>query len=104
MNTAGVTVVVTALSKFQIEIVPDLQGYMECGKQINVDLDVRNILAWNFVFQQNKIVFFSSIILCSACCIVDICERIYVTLSLVQHRMYSHSITLMSLQTQRKFN
>jgi len=34
---------------------------MEYGKQINFDVDVRNIYAWNFIFCQNKIVFFSSI-------------------------------------------
>jgi len=77
---------------------------MEYAKQINFELGVQNIYAWNFVFHQNKIVFFSSIILCKAWYIVDICKRIYVTLSLIQHRMRSHSISHMFVQIQRKFN
>ena len=43
MNTVDVTVVVTVLANFGIQIVLDLQGYMEYGKQLNFDLDVRNI-------------------------------------------------------------
>ena len=43
MNTADVMVVVKVLANFQIQIqiVLDLQGYMEYGKQINFDLDVK---------------------------------------------------------------
>ena len=40
INTADVKVVVTVFANFQIQIVLDLWGYMEYGKQINVDLDV----------------------------------------------------------------
>ena len=40
MNTLDVTVVVTVLANFQIQIVLDLQGYTEYGKQVNFDLDV----------------------------------------------------------------
>ena len=74
MNTADVMVAFTVLTNFQIQIVLGLQGYMEYGKQINFELDVLNIYAWNFVFHQNKIVFFSSIILCNAWYTVDICK------------------------------
>ena len=43
MNTADVTVVSPVLKNFQIQIVLDLYGYMEYGKQINFDQDVQNI-------------------------------------------------------------
>jgi len=43
MNTAGVNSVVTVLMNFQIQIVLDLYRYMEYGKQINFDLDVKNV-------------------------------------------------------------
>ena len=43
MNTADVTVVVTVLANFQVQIVLDLQGYMEYGKEINFDLDVYSV-------------------------------------------------------------
>jgi len=41
--------------------------------------------------------FFSSLILWNAWYFVYICKRIYVTLSLIQHGMHSHSITHISL-------
>ena len=43
MNTAGVMSVVKVLVNFQIKIALDLLGYMECRKQINFDLDVKNV-------------------------------------------------------------
>jgi hypothetical protein len=43
MNTAGVMSVVKVLVNFQIQIALDLLGYMECRKQINFDLDVKNV-------------------------------------------------------------
>ena len=43
MNIADVTVVVTVLANFQNQFVLDLQGYMEYGEQINLDLDVQNV-------------------------------------------------------------
>jgi len=36
--------------------------------------------------------------LCNAWYIADMCKSMYVTLSLIQHRMHSHSMSHISLQ------
>ena len=98
MNTADVMAVVTVLANFQIQILLDLQGYMEYGKQINT-----KCLSMGFRIL-TEYFFFSSVILCNAWYFVYVCEMIYVTLSLIQHGMRSHSISHISLQMQRKCN
>jgi hypothetical protein len=40
MNTADVTVVITVIANFQIQIVLELYGYMEYGKHINCVVNV----------------------------------------------------------------
>jgi len=46
--------------------------------------------------------FFSSLILCNAWYFVYICKRIYVTLSLIQHPMHSHSMSHISFADATK--
>ena len=104
MNTADVNVVVTVLATFKFKF---------CWICRDVwSMESKYILFWMykmlkrgvFVYQQNKFLLSNSSSLCNARYTVDICKRVHVVLPLDQHRTHSHSISHISLQTQRKFN